>query len=80
MPLVRDSNMTLETYRALRPCDFKDYMKYIFIQSEPEEALDHNGSFDDYNFFKWLDALHINTIMRCADAYAGLLVSHNVQK
>ena len=70
--------MTLETYRALRPSDYEDYMKYIFMEVAPEE-VGNKDTFDD-NFDNWLQAQDLDTIMRHADAYAGLLVSHNVQK
>ena len=70
--------MTLETYRALRPNDYEDYMKYIFMEVAPEE-VGNKDTFDD-NFDNWLQAQDTDTIMRHADAYTGLLVSHNVQK
>jgi len=53
-------------------------MTYIFFEVAPEEV--GNKDTADYNFDNWLQAQDIDTIMRHADAYAGLLVSYNVQK
>ena len=68
--------MTLETFKALRPRDYEEYLQYIFMEVAPEDV----GTKDDFedNFDNWLSEQHISDIMRHADAYAGLVVSNNV--
>ena len=70
--------MTLENFKSVKPRDFEDYMQYIFMEVAPEEV----GTKDDFedNFDNWLQNQHLDTINRHADAYAGLLVSYNLQK
>jgi len=70
--------MTLEKFTSLRPRDFEEYLGYIFMEVAPEEVGDKD-TFDD-NFDNWIQNQDLDTIIRHADAYAGLLVSYNAQK
>lgn len=70
--------MTLETFKSLKPRSFEQYLEYVFMRVEPESVGDKD-TFQD-NFDNWLQGNDLDYIMQHADAYAGLLVSYNVQK
>lgn len=72
------TNMTLETFKSLKPRDFEEYLGYIFMEVEPESVGDKD-TFQD-NFDNWLQSKDLDYIMKHADAYAGLQVSFNLQK
>lgn len=69
--------MTLETFKRLKPSSFEQYLEYVFTREEPE-SVGNKDTFQD-NFDKWLQSCDLDYIMQHADAYAGLLVSYNVQ-